>query len=84
MSTKLAIAALALGLLSFVHLFGVDKAVFAVVLGAVALRDPQLTLTGRRLAKAAVAAGLLYTFWITAVLLRHMPALNEAASKLAQ
>lgn len=84
MSTKLAIAALAMGLLSFVHLFGVDKAVLAVVFGAAALKDPQLTLAGRRLAKAAVAAGLLYTFWITAVLLRHMPALNEAASRLAQ
>lgn len=39
---------------------------------------------GRRIAKAAVASGLLYAFWITAVLLRHMPALNDAAARLAR
>lgn len=84
MATKLAAAALAMGLLSFVHLFGVEKAALAVLFGVAALKSPELTLAGRRMARAAVASGLLYALWITAVLLRHLPALNDAASKLAK
>lgn len=84
MATKLAAAAMTMGLLSFVHLFGVEKAALAVFFGIAALKSPELTRAGRRMAQAAVAAGLLYTFWITAVLLRHLPALNDAASKLAK
>lgn len=84
MSTKLAAAALALGLLSVVHLFGLEKAVLAVALGIVALKDPGLTAAGRRVAIAGVAAGLLYTLWITVVLFKHVPMLSEAASMTAR
>lgn len=84
MSTKLAGAALALGLLSFVHLFGVEKAALAVAMGVMALKDPALTPRGQKLAKAAIIAGLGYLLVLSAVFLYHMPALNSLASNLAK
>lgn len=82
MSTKLAAAALAMGLLSFVHLFGVEKAALAVAFGVMALRDPGITANGRRLAKGAILAGIAYLLTLAAVFLYHMPALNALAARL--
>lgn len=84
MSTKLAAAALALGALSFVHLFGVEKASLAVAMGVMALKDPALTPRGQKLAKAAIVTGLAYLLVLSAVFLYHMPALNSLASHLAK
>lgn len=84
MSTKLAAAALAMGLLSFVHLFGVEKAALAVAFGVIALRDPGITINGRRLAKGAILAGIAYLVVLAGVFLYHMPALNDLAAKLAK
>lgn len=84
MSTKLAAAALAMGLLSFVHLFGVEKAALAVTLGVMALKAPDISPRGRRLALAAVAAGILYLVVLAGVFVFHMPALNDLAAKLAK
>ncbi|MBI5744072.1 MAG: hypothetical protein HY952_05950 [Elusimicrobia bacterium] len=84
MSTKLALAALAMGVLSFIHLFGVEKAGLAVVFGVMALKDPEITLTGQRLAKAAIVAGLAYLLVLAGVFLFHMPLLNDLAAKLAK
>ena len=84
MSTKLAAAALAMGALSFVHLFGVEKAAMAVAFGVLSLKDPLLSARGQKLAKAAVITGLAYLLLITGVFLYHMPALNSLAAKLAK
>ena len=84
MSTKLAAAALAMGALSFGHLFGVEKASLAVAFGVLALRDPEITSRGRKLAMAAVITGLAYLVLIAGVFLYHMPMLNSMASKLAK
>lgn len=83
MSAKLAAAALAMGLLSFVHLFGAEKAALAVALGVTALKAPDISPRGRRLALGAIAAGILYLVVLAGVFLFHMPALNEMAAKLA-
>lgn len=84
MSAKLAAAALALAALSFVHLFGVEKASLAVAMGVMALKDPAITPRGRKLAKAAIITGLGYLLVLSAVFLYHMPALNNLAMKLAK
>jgi len=84
MTTKLAAAALSMGLLSFVHLFGVEKAALAVAFGVMALRDPVITARGQRLAKAAILAGIAYLVTLSAIFLYHMPALNDLAAKLAK
>ena len=84
MSTKLAAAALALGALSFVHLFGVETAALAMVMGVLAIKDPGINPRGQKLAKAAIIAGLGYLLVLSAVFLYHMPALNSLASNLAK
>ena len=84
MSTKLAIAAFTMGVLSLVHLFGVEKAAMAVAFGVIALKDPAITARGQRIAKAAVITGLGYLVVVTGVFLYHMPMLNDLASKLAK
>jgi len=84
MSTKFAAAALALAALSFVHLFGVEKAALAVVLGVMLLKDPLLSPRGQKLAKAAIITGIAYLLVVAGVFLYHMPALNSMASKLAK
>jgi hypothetical protein len=84
MSTKLAIAALTMALLSFVHLFGVEKASMAVIFGAMALKDPAITGSGQKLAKTAIVAGLGYLAIVSVVFLYHMPMLNSLAAKLAK
>lgn len=84
MSTKLAAAALAMGLLSFVHLFGVEKAALAVAFGVMALKDPGLGARGQKLAKAAIGTGLAYLLVLAGVFMYHMPALNDLAAKLAK
>lgn len=84
MSTKFAAAALALAALSFVHLFGVEKAALAVALGVMVLKDPALDARGQKLAKAAIITGLGYLAVVTGVFLYHMPMLNDLASKLAK
>lgn len=84
MSTKLAIAALTMAALSFVHLFGIEKAGMAVIFGVMALKDPAITLAGQRLAKAAVITGLAYLLIVSGVFLYHMPLLNDLASRLSK
>lgn len=84
MSDKLALGALTLAVLSFVHLFGVEKAAMAVAFGVLALRDPSLTARGQKLAKAAVVGGTAYLLVVTGVFLYHMPLLNDLASRLAR
>lgn len=84
MSTKLAIAALAMAALSFIHLFGVEKAGMAVAFGVMALKDPALTGPGQRLAKTAILTGIAYLVLVTGVFIYHMPAVNSLAEKLAK
>ena len=84
MSVKFAAAAMALAALSFVHLFGVEKAALAIVLGVMLLKDPALPPKGQKMAKAAIITGLGYLAVITGVFLYHMPMLNDLASRLAR
>jgi len=84
MSTKLAAAALAMGVLAFVHLFGVEKAVMAVAFGAMALKDPAISPRGAKLAKAAVVTGLGYLALAAGVFIYHTPAVSALVSRLAK
>lgn len=84
MSNKFAAAALGLAVLSFVHLFGVEKAALAIVLGVMVLKDPALGARGQKFAKAAIIIGLGYLLVVSGVFLYHMPALNSLAEKLGR
>ncbi len=63
----LAAAALALGAVSFLTLLGAEKAILAIVLGLLALRDAAPATAARKLATGAIA--LAGVFLVTLVVL---------------
>jgi hypothetical protein len=63
----LATAAVALGLVSFITLLGLEKAILAVVLGAMAMRGSDGTT--RRLGIAAVILGTLFALTVGILLI---------------
>ena len=61
--SELAIASLTLGILSFIHLGGAEKAIAAVVFGILALKRiaaPQSNARGEGLAAAGIVLGIIY------------------------
>jgi hypothetical protein len=62
----LAITSLLLGVLSFIHLFGLEKAVFAVILGGLALRE---VVPGREKSKKYAYAGIIFGSLYVVILL---------------
>lgn len=75
-SEGLAIAALALGVLSFIQLLGMEKALLAIVLGGLALRGT-VTARSRRQAWTALALGAAYLVITVSVLLLFQDRLAE-------
>lgn len=75
-SEGLAIAALALGVLSFIQLLGMEKALLAMVLGGLALRGA-VTARSRRQAWTALALGAAYLVITVSVLLLFQDRLAE-------
>ncbi len=75
-SEGLAIAALALGVLSFIQLLGMEKALLAIVLGSLALRGTA-TARSRRQAWTALALGVAYLAVTASVLLLFQDRLAE-------
>jgi hypothetical protein len=76
--------ALVVGLLSFLNLAGVEKAVLAIVLGLRALSlSPEPALQQRRgWAKTAVALGTVQIVLLTTVILLNLDRLAEVAKVL--
>lgn len=66
-----ATAALLAGIISCIHLLGIEKAILAVVLARLALRaDPKPRLQDRRLwAKTALVIGVVYLIILPAVVI---------------
>ena len=79
----LAVTSVILGLLSFVHLFGIEKAVLAVILGGLALKEiiPGFE-KGRKYAYAGIILGSLYIAVLTVITITKAPHLFELISKL--
>lgn len=79
-----ATVALVVGLLSFLNLAGVEKAVLAIVLGIRALSlQPQPTLQQRRgWAKTAIALGSVQIVLLTTVILLNLDRLAKVAEVL--
>ena len=72
---ELAIISLVLGILSFINLFGLEKALLAVILGIMALRRiaaPESTAKGESLAAGGIVLGgvsaIVSVFLITKVM----------------
>lgn len=80
---SLAAAALAAGILSFVHLFGLEKAVFALLLGWAALEQANAgSGTGKKMAYAGIALGTLYIAVLAVIALAKGPALLQMISNM--
>lgn len=77
----LAVTSLILGLLSFVHLFGIEKAVLAVILGGVALKTPELE-KGRKYAYLGIILGSLYIVIILVISIVKGPKIVDLIGKL--
>ena len=66
--TGLAIGALAISIVAFISLLGLEKAILAAVLGVVSLRGLAAGSPGRRYATAAVAIAIVYAITFAIVL----------------
>jgi len=80
-----ALASLALGIASFVHLFGMEKALLAIAFGVLALRPPvarlrngwaRLGIVLGGLSIAAIATGLAFYHGELAALVEHLTRLG--------
>lgn len=75
-SEGFAIAALALGALSFVQLLGMEKALLSIVLAVLALRGA-VSARSRRHARVAIALGALYLLITATTLIVFRDRLGE-------
>ena len=84
MKSKLAVASLILGLLSFVQLFGIEKAVLAIVFGAIALKEivSDSQLKGKNYAYTAIILGSIYIIIVIIMIIVRGPEMLKAASKI--
>ncbi|MHB9154434.1 MAG: DUF4190 domain-containing protein [Endomicrobiales bacterium] len=79
----LAITSLLLGVLSFIHLFGLEKAVFAVILGGLALREVVPGQEkGKKYAYAGIILGSLYVVILLVIMVIKGPGIVELIGKL--
>jgi len=79
----LAVTSLIIGLLSFLHLFGLEKAILAIVLGGLALKAvPAAEEKGKRYAYAGVALGSLYVIVLVVFMAIKGPDMLNLIGKL--
>ena len=79
----LAITSLILGILSFVHLFGLEKAVLAVVLGWFGLKEAMPGYeNGKKYAYIGIVLGSLYIIVIAIITVIKGPAIIGMISKV--
>lgn len=74
-NSKLAIVSLVLGIFSFVHLLGVEKAVLAVVFGVLALKEIDQTQRFKKFAYLGITLGIIYLLIIAIITTFYTPQL---------
>jgi len=82
MESKLALVSLLLGILSFVHLLGIEKAVLAIIIGIWALKESIRTPKSIKLSWVGIILGLLYLVVITVIIIFYFPKLVLIMEKL--
>ena len=71
-----------LGVLSFVHLFGIEKAVIAIILGGLGLREVLPGFEkGKKYAYAGIILGSLYIVVLAVITVHKGPAILKGAMK---
>lgn len=72
--TKIGILALASGILSFIHLFGIEKALFAVIFGSILLNENKINAEKpSKLAVAGILLGFIYIVIIAVIAITKGP-----------
>lgn len=74
-NSKLAIISLILGIFSFIHLLGIEKAVLAVVFGVLALKEIDQIKKYKKFAYVGISLGIIYLIIIAVVLTFYTPQL---------
>jgi CDP-diglyceride synthetase len=82
MQSKLALVSLLLGILSFVHLLGIEKAVLAIIIGIWALKESIRTQKSIKLSWVGIILSLLYLVVITVIIIFYFPKLILIMEKL--
>jgi len=82
MQSKLALVSLLLGIFSFVHLLGIEKAVLAIIIGIWALKESIQTSKSIKLSWVGIILGLLYLVVITVIIIFNFPKLVLIMEKL--
>jgi len=82
MSSKLALVSLFLGIFSFIHLLGIEKAILAIIFGTWALKETIVTPKSNKVAWIGISLGLLYLAAIAVVLVFYFPKLILLLEKL--
>jgi ABC-type transport system involved in cytochrome c biogenesis permease subunit len=74
-NSKLAIVSLVLGIFSFIHLLGIEKAVLSVVFGVLALKEIGQTQKYKKIAYVGISLGIIYLLIVTVILTFYSPQL---------
>ena len=82
MQSKLALVSLLLGIFSFVHLLGIEKAVLSIIIGTWALKESIRTPKSIKLSWIGISLGLLYLVVVTVVIIFYFPELVLLLEKL--
>lgn len=81
--SKIAIASLAMGIACFLNLFGIEKALAAIVFGWLGLKEAEAEQkTGKRLAYAGMILGSAYIVTIAVLLVIFGPEFMEHIGKM--
>jgi hypothetical protein len=80
--SKLALVSLLLGIFSFVHLLGIEKAILAIIFGVWALKETIEIGKSKKVVWSGILLGLLYLVVIVVVMILYFPKLNLLLEKL--
>ncbi|MBI4655752.1 MAG: hypothetical protein HY746_03280 [Elusimicrobia bacterium] len=82
MKSKTALISLLLGILSFIHLFGIEKAAMAIIFGTIALKEGLEDKKSGYMAKSGILLGLLYLVVLTVVSIKYFPEMFKLIENL--
>jgi len=81
--TKIAIISLAVGILSFLNLFGVEKAVLAILLGYIALKEVSSEQKkANKLAFGGIILGIVYIVFLVTIFILKGSKIIELFTKI--
>jgi hypothetical protein len=80
MKSKLALVSLILGIFSFLHLLGIEKAVLAIIFGAWALKE--IEPRSKKIAWIGISLGLVYLIVVAIVVIFYFPEITSLLEKI--